>query len=693
MKTKRRVIKYSIMLVLLAAWLSWDLYQARTESQGVYRTFLDASLVNLKSPAATTVAVVRSNDASLANPVDVTTDGIPYATVEQMVRRAVDLAGGFRGMIRSGDTVLIKPNIVQGDSSGSGGVTDVRVVKAVVRMVDEIDHGNILIIVGDGSPRPFTTFEKKSGTTQAAWAQLFDVPGYQALKTESVAAGIRFRLSNLNGNSDTDPWPELDSVSVPSGSQAQPQGGAYFVHKDVTRASVYITVPVLKIHEQPGITCALKNQIGLAASTRYGFNKTTGVTQENRLHKLLHQAQLPYNWQDKEIVDLASIARIRFAVVDAITCLETQKTPAYNALDRSNRKISNRIVMNTIVAGADPVAVDNVCCRIIGLNPDDIEHITLAERVGLGTNNPDSITVAGSSIEQTRRRFRKSEQPWAIYGQSNRIWTLNGPYPASDPGAMNTEFIPSEASARPTPGQNGWSAATYFTDDQIMLKDFFKSSLGAADKVVSYAFTYVYVQTGQQAELWVGSDEAMRVYVNGQMVYNFSGQRTFSGADYYKDTSTVLQLRQGLNTLLVKLYQSTGAYNFSLNLCELSDKTALPVYRGNRVQGLKFLMDPSLVTGVATSEISRIQNCNLSDCYPNPFNPVTVVRYQLNKMDHVKLTVYDLLGREVAVLVDEVKSEGTYEARWDASHVSSGVYFCHMQTGTYEKTKRMVCLK
>ena len=329
MKSQRsRLPRLFIVSTLLILWLSWDIHQAQTDSVGLYRTFFDASLAQLKSPAATTVAIVRSNDAALANPIDVTTDGIPYATVEQMVRRAVDLTGGFRKIIKSGDTVLIKPNLVQGDSSGSGGITDVRVVKAVVKLVDEVDHGNILIIVGDGSPRPFTTFEKASGTTQAAWAQLFDVPGYQSLRTESITAGIRFRLSNLNGNSDTNPWPELDMVAVPGGGQAQPQGGAYYVHKDVTTASVYISVPVMKIHEQPGYTGALKNQIGIAASTRYGFNKTTGVTQESRAHKLLHQAQLPYNWQDKEIVDLATIARVKFAVVDAITCLETKKSPA-----------------------------------------------------------------------------------------------------------------------------------------------------------------------------------------------------------------------------------------------------------------------------------------------------------------------------------------------------------------------------
>jgi hypothetical protein len=65
--------------------------------------------------------------------------------------------------------------------------------------------------------------------------------------------------------------------------------------------------------------------------------------------------------------------------------------------------------------------------------------------------------------------------------------------------------------------------------------------------------------------------------------------------------------------------------------------------------------------------------------YPNPFNPVTVLRYQLAEAGHVRLEVYDVLGREVAVLVDEVRVAGEHVARFDGSGCASGVYFCRMQ--------------
>jgi uncharacterized protein (DUF362 family) len=685
----RRIVRFVLIPTAIALWLWWDFSQAHDANGGWYKSFFEPGETAVTTSPAATVAIVRSNDGSLADPCSVTDEAISYTTIAQMVRRAVDLAGGLRRIIKSGDTVLIKPNLVQADSSGSGGITDVRVVKALVFLVDELDHGKITILVGDGSPRPFTTFEKATGTTQKAWKQLFEVSGYQRLTTEALAAGINFRLTNLNGNSDTNPWPELDSVAIPGGGTAQPQGGAYFVHKDVTQATVYITVPVMKIHKEPGYTGALKNQIGLAPSTRYGFNKTTGVLQESRIHKLLHLNQAPYNWQDKEIVDLSTIARIQLAVVDAITCLETDKTPVYTA-DSSNRNITNRVKMNTIVAGYDPVAVDHVCCRIMGLNPDDIEHITLAERVGLGTNNPDSITVLGSTIEQTKRTFKKGQAWSSIYGQGNRTWLLNGPYATSGvTNPMSYEFIPGEVSLAPRAGTGGWSAGTYFINDQIMLNDYYQSKGVNTGNVVSYAFAYVTAPADQHAQLWVGSDEALKVYLNGTPVYNYSGTRTFAGTECYKDTVGI-ELKKGFNRLLVKALQSVGSYNFSINVC---DPETNPLYRGNRVWGLKFITDPGALSGIDVHQALQPMQCVLNECSPNPFNPRTVVSYQLSVASDVDLTVYDVHGRRVAALVGERKGPGEHRVEFDASGLASGMYFCRLIAGNIVNTRKLLLLR
>lgn len=79
--------------------------------------------------------------------------------------------------------------------------------------------------------------------------------------------------------------------------------------------------------------------------------------------------------------------------------------------------------------------------------------------------------------------------------------------------------------------------------------------------------------------------------------------------------------------------------------------------------------------------------------YPNPFNPSTVIDYQIATRSLVSLRVYDLLGREIATLVNEEKSPGMYKARWDANTVSSGVYLCRLQAGNNTKTIKLVFLR
>jgi hypothetical protein len=82
----------------------------------------------------------------------------------------------------------------------------------------------------------------------------------------------------------------------------------------------------------------------------------------------------------------------------------------------------------------------------------------------------------------------------------------------------------------------------------------------------------------------------------------------------------------------------------------------------------------------------------LAQNFPNPFNPSTTIRYQISELSKVSLKVFNMLGQEVAVLVDEEKEAGSYQARWDAS-LPSGMYFYHLQAGEYQETRKMILLK
>jgi hypothetical protein len=82
--------------------------------------------------------------------------------------------------------------------------------------------------------------------------------------------------------------------------------------------------------------------------------------------------------------------------------------------------------------------------------------------------------------------------------------------------------------------------------------------------------------------------------------------------------------------------------------------------------------------------------------YPNPFNPGTKITFSIPVgTGHAPtvLKVYDLLGREVATLVNEVKDPGSYEVTWDASGVASGVYFYRLNAGSFSETRRLVLMK
>lgn len=79
--------------------------------------------------------------------------------------------------------------------------------------------------------------------------------------------------------------------------------------------------------------------------------------------------------------------------------------------------------------------------------------------------------------------------------------------------------------------------------------------------------------------------------------------------------------------------------------------------------------------------------------YPNPFNPVTTIKFDIPKISFTELTIYNLLGREVTTFVNEQLKPGSYEVEWDASNYPSGVYFCKLSAGEFTETKRMVLVK
>ncbi|HAW80501.1 MAG TPA: hypothetical protein DCX27_12800 [Balneola sp.] len=97
---------------------------------------------------------------------------------------------------------------------------------------------------------------------------------------------------------------------------------------------------------------------------------------------------------------------------------------------------------------------------------------------------------------------------------------------------------------------------------------------------------------------------------------------------------------------------------------------------------------------VSNNEESVIPNgFALSQNYPNPFNPSTLIRYDIPVASKVEISVYDALGRRVSVLLDAYKSPGSYDLRFDASGLNSGIYFYRIEAGGFVKTRKMTLIK
>ncbi|MEO8209248.1 MAG: choice-of-anchor B family protein, partial [bacterium] len=88
-----------------------------------------------------------------------------------------------------------------------------------------------------------------------------------------------------------------------------------------------------------------------------------------------------------------------------------------------------------------------------------------------------------------------------------------------------------------------------------------------------------------------------------------------------------------------------------------------------------------------------VEDFRLDQNYPNPFNPVTTISYQLAVSDFVAVKVFDVLGNEVATLVNEKQSAGTHSINWDAANFSSGIYYYKISTENFSDTKKMILLK
>ncbi|MBI1932092.1 MAG: T9SS type A sorting domain-containing protein [Ignavibacteriales bacterium] len=99
-------------------------------------------------------------------------------------------------------------------------------------------------------------------------------------------------------------------------------------------------------------------------------------------------------------------------------------------------------------------------------------------------------------------------------------------------------------------------------------------------------------------------------------------------------------------------------------------------------------------TSETQTQVDKIPNYYaLNQNFPNPFNPETKISYSIAENSNVTLKVYNILGSEIATLVNKKQNSGNYEVSFNAVNISSGIYFYTLQSGNYTQTKKMVLVK
>jgi photosystem II stability/assembly factor-like uncharacterized protein len=219
--------------------------------------------------------------------------------------------------------------------------------------------------------------------------------------------------------------------------------------------------------------------------------------------------------------------------------------------------------------------------------------------------------------------------------------------------------------------------------------------------------------------------------VNGDMIgYPTAGDSTriaigsFMTRNRLIDSALTYNTRYGIGLRLVPIIDQTGASDYGpfakagYDALDLAEGTAEEIWGGadpyyhkasdtfgklnlgmiRRTAQLMLATVAELAVPIervssVSSEPPAPRDFALFQNYPNPFNPNSDIRYQISEFRMVKLAVYDLLGREVAVLVNETKSPGAYQVRFDGTGLPSGVYFYRLEAGRYVETRKMLFVR
>jgi len=132
----------------------------------------------------------------------------------------------------------------------------------------------------------------------------------------------------------------------------------------------------------------------------------------------------------------------------------------------------------------------------------------------------------------------------------------------------------------------------------------------------------------------------------------------------------------------------------ALTVIDFDGDNDLDIIAGASYLGELYWFENQLVSNVIENKDNSIpKQFNLFQNFPNPFNPKTIIKYQIPELSFVTLKVYDVLGNEIVTLVNEEKVAGNYEVKFGTSVLTSGIYFYQLKVKEHIETRKMLLLK
>ena len=331
-----------------------------------------------------------SKIAGLADPQPPAAD-LTAKQLDAMVRRAIDLAATraseFHALVDPEDWVVIKthtptcyglgPETKDGGAHQpyiAGSVTDPRIVRTVISYLAERKRGlRFTIVEGSSQWLPMERSKSPVDGWSTEWGGAFDGLSYRKLIAELTSRfpGVRFEIADLNF---------ADSLEMPVPGKALARnnpGGAYTIPKVIQQCDKLISVAPLKTDASSGVSLSVKNYMGIAPGSKYGFPK---------------DALMKLGSADEVMFDLFSYRPADLAVLGGCWGVEGNGASVHH---------------NLAIAGMKALCVDVVAATIMGFKVEELPFLALGEKQGFGTSNVDLVWTRGNEVKDARRAFKK----------------------------------------------------------------------------------------------------------------------------------------------------------------------------------------------------------------------------------------------------------------------------------------------